>query len=371
MKIKIKENEFVSDETIEKINCKFLIMLGVRNNGKSFASKEYIIKHGLKGEEFAYIRRFKEDCKQYMVQEYFSDILCDDQGVNHLKELSGGKYNAITTWNAGIYFANLDEETGKLEKGPRFGCMFGLSWDTHYKSLSYPRITSAVYEEFITDGQYLQNEPKRFMNLLSTIFRSRPQSKVILVGNTISRINPYFKYFNLRNIPRMKPNQIDYYSFKYKTQDNKEELTRVAVYMTHSRKSNSGLFIGSAAKTITETVWESDEADTLSVDKKECSSLYKVVMQYDDNKFLLDFLELPDGNVTWYVEPKTTDIKPCTRVISNQLRLDEYSTKNFRGLSDKEQLLFRYLQDDRIVYSDNLCAAEFKQCFSMLRRAGL
>ena len=75
-KIKIKLNEYVSRDTLHQIDATYIILLGGRNNGKSFATKEEVIRNALdKGEEFAYIRRYKEDCKQYMVNEYFSDIL--------------------------------------------------------------------------------------------------------------------------------------------------------------------------------------------------------------------------------------------------------------------------------------------------------
>lgn len=370
--IKIKLNEYVSRETLHQIDARYIILIGGRNNGKSFATKEDVIRNALdKGEEFAYIRRYKEDCKQYMVNEYFSDILCDQDGVNHLLEWSGGKYNAIVTYNQGIYFGSMDEESGKIVRGQRFGRMFGLSWATHYKSLSYPQITTAVYEEFITDGEYLKSgsvsEPKIFMNLISTIFRDR-KGRVYLVGNTVSRINPYFKEWSLKGIPKQQPNSIEYYSYKYKDNTGKEAISRIACYMTHSREKNSGMFFGNAAKTITTTVWETEESDTLSVDKDKCNSLYQVVMKYDDNMFLLEFLELPDGVVTWFVSPKTTPIKDGTRIISNELILSDLATRSFRGITEKEQKIFNYLKDDRVMFSDNLTATEFKQCYSMMRK---
>ena len=370
--IKIKLNEYVSRDTLHQIDARYIIMIGGRNNGKSFATKEDVIRNALDhGEEFAYIRRYKEDCKQYMVNEYFSDILCDMNGVNHLMEWSGGRYNTIVTYNQGIYFASMEEESGKVVRGQRFGRMFGLSWATQYKSLSYPQITTAVYEEFITDGEYLRagagvSEPKIFMNLISTIFRDR-KGRVYLVGNTVSRINPYFKEWQLKGIPKQQPNSIEYYSYKYKDSSGKESISRIACYMTHSREKNSGMFFGNAAKTITTTVWETEEADTLTVDKKACNTLYEMVMKYDDNMFLLEFMELPDGVVTWYVSPKTTPIKPDTRVVSNELILSDLATRSFKGLTEQEQKIFNYLKDDRVIFSDNLTATEFKQCYSMVR----
>ena len=375
-KIKIKMNQYVSWETLDKIKCQWLILLGGRNNGKSFASKEFLIKKFLKeGAQFAYIRRYKEDCKQYMVSEYFSDIICDKDGVNHLLEWTGGKYNTVVTYNSGIYLGFISEETGKVDRGPMFGRMFGLSWATHYKSLSFPQIKYAVYEEFITDGEYLKtsagSEVKILMNLISTLFRDKGAKegcKVLLVGNTVSRINPFFKEFGLKGVPKQQPNSIDYYSYKYKDASGHESLTRIAVYMTHSRDVNSGMFFGNAAKTITSTVWETEEADTADFDKDECKVLYQLVFKYDDNMFLMEFIELPDGVVTWYVSPKTTPIKPGTRIVSNELILSDLATRMFKGLTEMEQKLFQYLKDDRILYSDNLTATEYKQCYGMIRK---
>ena len=128
------------------------------------------------------------------------------------------------------------------------------------------------------------------------------------------------------------------------------------------------MFFGNAAKTITTTVWETEEADTLTVDKKSCNTLYEMVMKYDDNMFLLEFMELPDGVVTWYVSPKTTPIKPDTRVVSNELILSDLATRSFKGLTEQEQKIFNYLKDDRVIFSDNLTATEFKQCYSMVRK---
>ena len=367
-KIKINLNKYVARETLHKIDARYIILLGGRNNGKSFATKEDVIKNFLeKGEEFAYVRRYKEDCKQYMVQEYFADIICNEDGTRHLEEWTKGKYNTIVTYEQGIFFGKMDPDTGKVTKGERFGRMFGLSWASHYKSLSFPKITTIVYEEFITDEGYLQNEPKRFMNLCSTILRSR-KGRVYLVGNTLSRINPFFKEWSLKGAPKQLPNSIDYYIYRYKDEKGKEEIARIAVYMTHSRNENSGMFFGNAAKAITSTVWEAEEQPQLDIQKRQCNVLYTVVMIYDDNKFLMEFLELPDGNVCWYVSPKTTEVQKGTRVVANKLILDELATQSFTALTEKEHLLFNYLKDERIVYSDNLCGTEFKQCYSMIKK---
>lgn len=367
--IRKKNNRYVSRDTLAKIDARYVILLGQRSNGKSFSVKEDCLRSALEtGEEFAYIRRNKEDCRQYMVEEYFSDILCDSNGKNHLAEWSDGKYNTILVRNQVIYFGKLDDE-GKLTKGDACGRMFGLSWATHYKSLSFPKITKAVYEEFVTDGQYLGgNEVRTFMNLISTIFRER-QGKVYLVGNTISRINPFFKEWGLnKGINKQKENSIEYYEYSYKDEKGNDKKDRLAVYLTHSTNNNSGMFFGHSAKSITSTVWETDEYPHLEGEREDYETVYHVVFEYDANKFLLEFLKHKDGDYVWFITPKTTEIQKGTRVVSNHFRMDRMSTTMFSGINEMEDIAFTYLKSDKIVYSDNLTATEFKQCYGMIKK---
>lgn len=367
MKIKIKLNKYVSRDTLHKIKARYIILLGGRNNGKSFATKEDIIKNFLeKGEEFAYIRRYEEECKQYMVQEYFADIICDKHGNHHLEDWTNGKYNYIYTDHASIYFGHISDD-GKVTKGEKFGRMFNVNKQSKVKSLAFPKIRTCVYEEFITNEGFLSDEVARFMSLVSTILRDSP-GRVYLVGNTLSRINPFFKTWQLKGIKKQKPNTIDYYHYTYKGEDQQMHTDSIAVYMTHSRDENSGMFFGKEAEIITGTVWESKEQPTLTFNKMACKTLYTMVFDYDDNMFLMEFIETPDGNVCWYVSPKTTEIKKDTRIISNKFILDELATQSFTPLSQMEQKLFSYLKDDRIAFSDNLTGTEFKQCYTMIKK---
>ena len=117
--------------------------------------------------------------------------------------------------------------------------MFGLSASEHYKSLAFPEIKSIVYEEFITNSYYLPDEPKLMLNFMSTVFRHE-KGHVYCIGNKVSRINPYFGEWELTHIPKQKINTID--TYRVKDEDGNE--TRIAVYMTHTMKVNSGMFFG-------------------------------------------------------------------------------------------------------------------------------
>ena len=364
---KIDKYRYVQRDFVTKIQGEYIILLGQRTNGKSFAVKEDLIKRALENnEEFAYIRRYKEDCKQYMVEEYFSDIICDKKGVRHLEEWTEGKYNTIVCYQASIYFAYMDPESGKTTRGQKLGRMFGLSWATHYKSLSFPNITTAVYEEFVTDEAYLENECKRFMNLISTIFREN-KARVYLVGNTLSRINPFFSEWQLNNINKQKPNSVELYHHHFKNEEEEESTTTIAVYLTHSTNFNSGMFFGNAAKSITSTTWETDEQPHLKRARGDFDLIYTMVFIYDRTLFLMEFLRDQAGNYTWFVSPKNTEIQKGTRIISNKYIIDQKATMGFFPLSEGERTLFKYLMEDKIAYSDNLTGTEFKQCYNMLR----
>ena len=43
--------------------CNWMILYGMRSNGKSYAVKKHIIDDALKGKNFVYLRRWSEDIK--------------------------------------------------------------------------------------------------------------------------------------------------------------------------------------------------------------------------------------------------------------------------------------------------------------------
>lgn len=362
--MKSKKLPYVKRDFISKIDAEYIVILGQRANGKSFAVKEDVIKRALEnGEEFAYIRRYKEDCKQYMVTEYFSDIICDKNGVNHILEWSDGKYNDIVCREQSIYFAFTDED-GKTTRGQKLGRMFGLSWATHYKSLSFPNMTTAVYEEFVTDGEFLSDEVRRFMNIISTIFRER-KARVYLVGNTISRINPFFNEWELVNVPKQKTNSVEIYRHKYRDENDEERETRIAVYLTHSTFINSGMFFGNIGKSIVSTMWETDEHPHLKGRREEYETLYTMVFIYDKTLFLMELLK-NSKNYVWFVSPKNTPPQKNTRIISNKYIQSDLYTNDFTPIVEGERLPFRWIKERKICFSDNLTGTEFFQCYNML-----
>lgn len=360
---------FVKCSAIKKIaaNNDIIIVLGERSNGKSFAVKEYLIKAAYKdNEQFAYLRRYAEDIKDYVISEYFSDCIMNSNGHEYIKEWTNGEYSTITCYRKSIYFANYDQENDKIIRGKKIGRMFGLSASEHYKSLAYPEIRNILYEEFITNGYYLQTaggEPKLLLNFMSTIFRHN-KGKLFCIGNKISRICPYFGEWQLTNLPKQNPGTVDIYRQK----DDTGAVTKIAVYLTHSMKFNSGMFFGNAAKAITGGEWETDEQPHLKGHRDDYSLVYTVVFKYDRTTFLCEFLQsrINPNDFTWYVTPKTTPIQKNTRVVANTYNISNLCTIGFVPLTKAESNIFQMMRQGKVCYSDNLTGTEFKQCYKML-----
>ena len=342
-----KKKNYVSAKKVKSIQADYILLLGERANGKSYCVKNILITECYKRDiEFIYLRRYDLDVKDSVAVNYFADV--------PVYEITAGEYSCIDVFRKGIYFANVDEETGRTIRGKKIGHCHALSGAEHYKSLSFPKVEYIVYEEFISvDGHYLYQEAEsKLQHYVSTIFRHR-RGKVYLIGNTISRICPYMREWGLeRGLRTQKQGEIK----MYKIGD-----TTIAVYLTDSLNYNSGMFFGHVANNITKGDYETLILPHLPKPKYRYKTLYQFILQYDSFKFLCELLQDNEkaNNITWYIQPKTSEIQKKTRVISNQYNIDPYYTTTFKGLTANEKQVIELLLNDQVCYSDNLTGTEF------------
>ena len=334
----------------------FLLLLGERSNGKSYSSKNLILRQCyLYAQEFIYLRRYDLDTKDSLCVSYFNDCPVED--------MTNGEYTCIDVWRKGIYFSNVDEN-GKIKHGKKIGYCHALSSAEHYKSLSFPDVNYIIYEEVVSqDGRYLFNEPSKLQQYVSTIYRNR-KGKVILIGNTISRICPYYREWNLK-ISKQKLGTMEDYVFH---NDNGDD-TRLRVYLTDSLNYNSGMFFGLPSKNITKGAYDVIECPHLEKPLSQYTKIYQIVIQYNEFKFLCSFLQDKSENkFCWYIEPKTTEIKPGTRVVSNLFSADPlWTNKISTALSPSEDKIFRFFNKGNVCYSDNLTGTEFQNIIQYVR----
>src|SRR5699024_10015399 len=111
-------------------------------------------------------------------------------GINENQEVSritGGKFTGVHYYAGRFYLCNYDE-SGKAiyGDGDIIGFTFALSDSEHDKSTSFPNVNIIVFDEFLSNRLYLNDEFVSFMNVVSTIVRKRETVKIYMLGNTVN-----------------------------------------------------------------------------------------------------------------------------------------------------------------------------------------
>lgn len=185
----------------------YYMAFGERSNGKTYSALDYAIERYFKnGEQFAYIRRFGEDVKK----KNLSTLLSAHVENSRIQELSNGQYSLVNYTGGKFICYSYDESTNKMvsDKEP-MGYAFDLNAMEHHKSTSYPRVTTIIFDEFLSRQGYLQNEFILFTNTLSTIIRDRANVNIFMIGNTVNKFCPYFQEMGLSHVKDQAPGTVD------------------------------------------------------------------------------------------------------------------------------------------------------------------
>ena len=357
-----RKQKYYRLDRIKKTGAPWRLLLGEKANGKSYAVKEEVLSRAWNDpdDKFILLRRYDLELKQTWLTKYFKD-----PPAQVLERATEGQANCIISWQGNIYFAHYDSETGETKKLRIAGYYISLTSEQHYASGAFPDVQTVVFEEFISRSNYLPDEPKKLQYLVSTIARHR-QITVYLVGNTMSRICPYFHEWQLVNIPRQKQGTIEIYH-----QKSGDDVIDVAVELCEDIGYKNKMFFGVHKDAIVSGSWEVDTFPHLLGHKEhDYESLYTIVIKAKNFMFLAEFLLNKETGIgMWYVSPKTTPIKEGTRLVTDTPDIfDILTTCGFRALAPEEAELFEYFKrPDGVVYSDNLTGTDFTQCLKYLR----
>lgn len=169
------------------------VIVGNRGGGKSFGCKEWCIDNFIKKkEQFGYIRRYKEDLKKPM-EEFFKDIA-----------YKYPDYEFKTDSSKFYIRLKCENENEKWTEDDVAGYGFVLSTANNKKSISYPFITTLVFDEFLLNKgnqHYIYDEPSQLLELYETVARpgtGHPRVILFMLANAISITNPYFLFWNLK-----------------------------------------------------------------------------------------------------------------------------------------------------------------------------
>ena len=336
-----------------KTNAEYMMLLGQRSNGKSYQVKKTVLEDFYFNEtKFIYLRRWKADIKQKEVSTYFDDI--------PIAKYTNREYNSVRAMNGFIYLCKIED--GLIVEKREMGRYCALNEYERYKSQVFMNYKNIVYEEFITDSIYLNDEPKLLQQFVSTVARL-DKIRVFLIGNTLTRVCPYFHEWCLENVLKQKQGTIEIY--KYHMEDNVE--VKIAVEYCANTNNKNTMFFGQEAKQIVTGEWDVKEVPKLPRQLYEYEKIYEVMVVYQAFKFVLELLIEPkEGGVIIFVYPYTSNRK-IQRVITDEFSDKPYISSKLDIDKKPELLMLKALRMDKVCYSDNLTGSDFSKVIEKLK----
>ena len=302
------------------------IIVGNRGGGKSFGAKEWAIDNFLKtGEQFGYIRRYKEDLKEPMVQ-FFMDI-----------EYKYPDYEFKVDSKCFYIRLKPSDEKQKWTEKDIAGYGFTLSTASNKKSISYPNITTLIYDEFLLDKgnqMYLPDEPIKLLNLYETVARpgtGHPRVVLFMLANALSITNPYFLFWDLKMPDKQDKN--GKYIWKHPTRPILVEDVRNEAFIDQKKNTEFGALIDGtkyADYSINNKFLLDD--DTF-LEKKSTKARYYFTFIYKDKQFGV-WYSVNEGRM-WV----STDIDPSFPITySATIKDHQPNTMLFKGQPQNSRL---------------------------------
>ena len=330
----------------------YYLVIGERSNGKTYSSLDYAIeRHEKNGEQFAYIRRMSEDIRRKYMNELFSAL----EDNSRISELTKGKWDRIIFMNGAFYLAKQDEK-GEIQKEQTpVGYTFALNAMEHHKSISYPKITTCIFDEFISRIGYLPNEFLLFSNTLSTIIRLRDNVRIFMLANTVNKFCPYFSEMGLSHIQEQKQGTVDEYVY------GQSDLRVVVEYCSVSRKKGKPsdvyfAFDNPELQMITSGAWEIGVYPHLSEGYKNKDVAFRFFIEFNDKTLNCAIVVDEKRGMFLHIFPKSNAIKiPDSDLVYTATPKERWNykmalTKQTDEISRKIMLFFR---ENRVYYADN------------------
>lgn len=227
-------------------NTLFNFIIGNRGGGKSYGCKEFVLNNFIKKhEQFGYIRRYKDDLLEPMKQ-FFKDVIREFPDYEYM--IDGMKfYFRKKVDTTGIEDKKEISELLKWKESDICGYGFVLSTASNKKSISYPDITTLIFDEFLLDKgnqRYIKNEVTAFLNLYETVARPGSDHKRViafLLANSITVTNPYFLYFDLK-MP-IKKDKNNKWIWKHPTKSILVEDVRIEKFIEKKKNTEFGSIV--------------------------------------------------------------------------------------------------------------------------------
>lgn len=347
--------KYYSLNNLLKTNGKYLICYGERSSGKTYAALEYIVKNYLKdGSQGAIVRRFREDFRGKRATVYFDSLVYNGKGENVIAKLSKGKFDRVYYQSSKWYLAYFDDELDKVVPDAEpFAYAFPLTEMEHDKSTSYPKITTIFFDEFMTRGSYLPDEFILFMNVCSTIIRSREDVRIIMAANTISMYCPYWKEMGITHVRKQKPGTIDVYNY------GDSGLTVAVEYTDAPSKGKPSdvyfAFDNPKLKMITGGEWELNIYPHITADFDKKDIVFTYFVLFEEHTLQCEIV-LKDNMFFTYVHQKTTPIKDLDSDVIFSITPNEkhnYYKNIVQPCDELSKKIISFYKANKVFYQSN------------------
>lgn len=340
-------------------NAYYYMVFGERSNGKTFSALDYAIERYVKaGEQFAYVRRWAEDIRKKNLSELFRSL--EETGrIQHWL----APWTRIYYGSDKFYLERTDEDGKVIRSEEPIGYAFCLTGMEHYKSISFPKVTTIIFDEFISRNGYLPNEWILFTNTLSTIIRLRSNVKIVMLGNTVNKYGcPYFSEMGLTHIKEQKIGTVDVYKYG-------DCNLEIAVEYTGSSKKSGGkpsdvyfAFDNPELKMITTGAWEMAIYPHLDIKYKPKDVAVNFFISYEGVILHGEVVVLDTGHFI-FIHPKTSPLKDEEGDIVYTAKPDQ--RWNFKMCLTQHtdrlsRLIMECMRENKIFYSSNEIGEVFR-----------
>lgn len=364
-KLNVEKNDYgyYSLSRILQEKAQYNVIFGERSNGKSFSVEELGLDNYIeKGQQMAIFRRNDVSFEARNSSTTFQHFVNNKKRGNIIKEKTNGQWEDVT-WFRGAWYLSKRDDKGKLIRDFNAFCYaFALSTWENYKSTSYPRITTILFDEFLTRGAYLTDEFVLFQNMLSTIIRDRDDVTVFMCGNTVNMFSPYFKEMGLDNIHKMKPGDIQVY--KFATMHKDETLTIAVEFAdmpsSEGKASDKYFAFGNPRlKMITTGMWELAIYPHLPYRYTSDDILDVFFIKWEQYTLQCEIIEVDTGNNAIpfiYVHEKTTPMKDEDNDLIFSTSYDprmNWRRKITAPMDDIGRKIKFFFDHDKVYYQDN------------------
>lgn len=363
-----KKPKFYSLERIKKKDAVYNVIFGERSNGKTYAAlKESVEQYFEHGGQVGIVRRWQEDIKGKRASGIFSAL--NENG--EILKISSGKYEGVTYYSGRFYVCNYGDNGKPIYSDDDcIGHVFALSDSEHNKSISFPKITTIIFDEFLTKHTYLQDEFVLFMNTVSTIVRQRKDVKIYMLGNTVNKYCPYFTEMGLNHITKMEQGTIDVYKY------GKSGLTVAVEYCESTQKSKDNNFYfafnNPKLEMITSGAWELDMYPHIPYKYKPKNVMFTYYIEFSEQLFSCDVVQLDEVMFT-YITRKTTPLqrKPFDLIYTFEPHVEmNYSRNIYKPTNVIQQKVLWFFENGRIYYQDNEVGDTISNYLKVCMRGG-